>query len=982
MHSLTEIVTDVAGNKSAPTSPFVVTVDSVAPAVSSDTQTYTTTVGSHAAGSSVSGLTNDPNITYTVATADTGGTGINSVAVYDDVDGTGQHDVFLGDAALNGAGTAYVFSTSTLGQGVHRLSSDIEDNASNITATPDLPAFTLDTIAPNAPTLNIVDTGSQQTPPVTNNDTLSGVAEAGSTVSIVIDGGTATTATADASTGAYSFTPTGLSQSGHHVSVTATDAAGNASTATTGSFVYDTVSPTVTVAETTPGQHVTATNSTVPITITLSDPALNSDGSAHTVTAADFTVTGGTLSGITQSQSNPQVYTATFTNTATGNNVSDSITFNAGVIFDQAGNGNTAGSTTVTGDTQPPAAPIIIDVDGSPVNTQENGPQQVIISGVSEANSTVQVYDVVQNDNGNYSGVGSPFFFEGGGPSNRVLLGTTTTDANGHFSLTAFNLTSDVTHVLTAVASDAVGNQSTTSNAVAAAVLSTADTYNAKAVIPSATSSNLSSPVTDYFVVGPAGPSHFIHSASSDADLINAGRTRVEVINDEYTVNSTITAGASANTVVNGGQGAVITAGSGVDDFVIDLVTPGSAQIGYPGQTVPTPSVSASPLSNAQTIQHFLAGDTLDVSAVFGSGSTLQVTPTATGGEIVTVQNDVTGGTTEVKIDGAAIVASQIITRVTEVYDSTDAGQIISTYFGGSSTPSTLAGYDANGGHVFTNRYDGSGRLVEQDGFNSDGSEIVITHASDGSSTLAGFAADGHETYLNHYDASGALFEQQGFDNTGAQTVLIFTAADGSRTVNDFASGVLSLQMGFAADGHETYLNTYSSAGMLVEQDGFNSAGVKVIEIDHFANGGEASQMFDSNGSLTAQQVFDSNQTLQSMLTRTPSTGAYTNTAEVSGITLSTITGTGELVLNVPGSVTVGLTSGFGTAAVDDFIAQGQGHDLVHVLTSQAMNYAQLIGDTADNANGDAVITFDANDVLTLHGVHTAQLSASDFLFG
>ena len=63
--------------------------------------------------------------------------------------------------------------------------------------------------------------------------TIEGIAEPGSTLTLFVDGETTgVTTIADGTTGAYTIAPTaGLSDGNHTVTVTATDAAGNISTA-------------------------------------------------------------------------------------------------------------------------------------------------------------------------------------------------------------------------------------------------------------------------------------------------------------------------------------------------------------------------------------------------------------------------------------------------------------------------------------------------------------------------------------------------------------------------------------------------------------------------------------------------------------------------------------------------------------------------------------------------------------------------------
>lgn len=100
--------------------------------------------------------------------------------------------------------------------------------------------WTVDTGAPAAP---IVSTPANGTRTNVNRPVITGTAEAGSTVTIFIDGVSATTVTAGP-TGAFTFTPPALADGTHVVSATARDAAGNVSPMSAfNQFVVDTTPP-------------------------------------------------------------------------------------------------------------------------------------------------------------------------------------------------------------------------------------------------------------------------------------------------------------------------------------------------------------------------------------------------------------------------------------------------------------------------------------------------------------------------------------------------------------------------------------------------------------------------------------------------------------------------------------------------------------------------------------------------------------------
>ncbi|MDR1449227.1 MAG: Ig-like domain-containing protein, partial [Propionibacteriaceae bacterium] len=131
--------------------------------------------------------------------------------------------------------------TADLAEGQHVITAvqtDADDNQSG----PSAPiTVTIDTIAPDSPTVTRPTAGqavADATPEV------AGQAEPGSVVTVAdADGSVLCTARADAVTGAWSCVSTGLGEGPQTISVTATDAAGNTSQPTEVTFTVDTVQP-------------------------------------------------------------------------------------------------------------------------------------------------------------------------------------------------------------------------------------------------------------------------------------------------------------------------------------------------------------------------------------------------------------------------------------------------------------------------------------------------------------------------------------------------------------------------------------------------------------------------------------------------------------------------------------------------------------------------------------------------------------------
>ena len=179
------------------------------------------------------GITNDNTLTLT-GTAEANST----VKVYDGA-------TLLGTATANGTG-AWSYTTAALSNGAHSLTATATDAAGNTGVASTALAVTIDTTAPVAPTIASFSTDSGVVGDGITNDntlTLTGTAEANSTVK-VYDGATLLgTATANG-TGAWSYTTAALTNGAHSLTATATDAAGNTGVASTALAVtIDTTAP-------------------------------------------------------------------------------------------------------------------------------------------------------------------------------------------------------------------------------------------------------------------------------------------------------------------------------------------------------------------------------------------------------------------------------------------------------------------------------------------------------------------------------------------------------------------------------------------------------------------------------------------------------------------------------------------------------------------------------------------------------------------
>ena len=137
----------------------------------------------------------------------------------------------LGTTVTSGAGAWSLTPATALSEGAHSVTATATDGADNTSPASAAVAFTVtvpDTTAPAAPVITSPTAGAFL---MTGTPTISGTAEAASTVE-VFDGSTSLGTTVTSGAGAWALTPaTALADGAHSVTATATDGAGNASPA-------------------------------------------------------------------------------------------------------------------------------------------------------------------------------------------------------------------------------------------------------------------------------------------------------------------------------------------------------------------------------------------------------------------------------------------------------------------------------------------------------------------------------------------------------------------------------------------------------------------------------------------------------------------------------------------------------------------------------------------------------------------------------
>ena len=351
-HSFTVTATDVAGNVSASSAPFVVIVNLTTPSGSVDLL-----AGSDTGLANTDDITSDASPTFRVS--------LTNAEVGDSVElllvgasfSTPLTKILDGTDISNG----YVDFTVAAGElgvdGSKSLTAQLSDPAGNSSTTAAL-EIALDTAAPAAPAdLDLTeasDTGTSNSDDVTgdNTPTITGTAEAGSTVALYDTNGTTLLGTAVAGAGGtWSITSGVLSDGAHTLTARATDLAGNQSAASVALAITidtsgggDTAAPILQSFSSTSADGSYGPGASISITATF-DEALRGDSTLTVVLDNGQSVVLAAVSGST--------LTGTYTVGATGS-AQDSADLTVGSIssasvFDLAGNQQTG--TTV------PAAP-------------------------------------------------------------------------------------------------------------------------------------------------------------------------------------------------------------------------------------------------------------------------------------------------------------------------------------------------------------------------------------------------------------------------------------------------------------------------------------------------------------------------------------------------------------------------------------------------------------------------------------------------
>ena len=770
-HNFTATAIDAAGNTSATSASMSVTVDTVAPSAPaiSSFSNDTGTVGD--------GVTSDNTLALTGTAAAN-----STVKVYDGA-------TLLGSATANGSG-AWSYTTGTLSNATHSFTATATDAAGNTSAASTALAVTVNAGGVLTPTPTITsfsnDTGTVGDG-ITNANliTLNGQAPAGTNVQI-FDGATQIGTVTAGANWYWSFATATLSNGAHSFTVKATDAAGNISAASTAMAVtVDTVAPAA-----------PAISSFSNDTGTVGDGITSDNTLALTGTAAaNSTVKvydGATLLGsATANGSGAWSYT-----TAALSNGAHSLTAKA---TDAAGNVSAASAIkNVTVDTVAPSAPAISSFsnDTGTVGDGVTSDNTLALTGTAAANSTVKVYD------------------------GATLLGSATANGSGAWSYTTGTL-SNAAHSFTAKATDAAGNTSAASAAMAV-------TVNAGGVLI---------------------PTPTITSFSNDTGTVGDGVT------SDNTLALTGTAAANSTVKVYDGAtllGSATANGSGVWNFTTGtlLSTTHSFSAKATDAAGNTSATSAALAVRVNTVELFAptiasfsndtgtVGDgitsdnTLTLTGMSPAGTTVQVfdgasqvgtvtadaswhwsfaTPMLSNGahSFTATAMDAAGNTSaasatlDVTVNTQAPAAFKTLSATASATTLIDLDDHVTYVIDNTDHLITDGSKPINGtGNNDTNTLDGgrgsdsmSGRAGYDTHFVDSTGDVIILASDDGTNSVKASMAYTLDTHLENLILTGTG-PIDGASNAGANTIKI---ADKGNSITDFVSGLDKIQI-VAAD--------------------------------------------------------------------------------------------------------------------------------------------------------------------------------------
>ncbi|HCW0181164.1 TPA: BapA prefix-like domain-containing protein [Citrobacter freundii] len=333
-----------------------------------------------------------------------------------------DNGVEIGQVTIDANGNWSFTPSSPLADGTHQFTVSASDSTGS-SGMSDSWEITVDTLAPDAPVATeVADDFGSITGLIANNGvtddatpTITGTGEAGSFISVSDNGILIGMVLVD-DNGFWTFTPdTPLSDGVHNLTLTQTDAAGNVSAETTvPTFTVDTTPPAAAIISSVNPEGTTVTGSAEAGSLVI---IIGSNNQVLGSTTVDHT--GNFSIAISPSQTHGEALIAK--------------------IQDQAGNigPNTSFNATNSGY---PGVPIIVSVmddvapsTGPLSNNQATNDPTPTLSGIADANSTVNIYN------------------------NGSLLASVTADANGNWNWASPTNLPDGPHAFTVDATNASG---------------------------------------------------------------------------------------------------------------------------------------------------------------------------------------------------------------------------------------------------------------------------------------------------------------------------------------------------------------------------------------------------------------------------------------------------------------------------------------------------------------------------------------------
>jgi hypothetical protein len=274
------------------------------------------------------------------------------------------------------------------------------------------------TTTPNAPVVNAPANGSLNN---TSTPAYTGTAQAGSTVTVYVDGTSVGTTTATG--GSFSLTqPTALAQGSHTVfAQAAISGSAQSANSTTNTFTVDTVQPTVAITSSAGASGSTTNTTPIPFTVTFSEAVTG-------FVAGDVTVTNGSIGTVSGSGT-----TYTFNVTPTTAGTATTVNVPAAVAQDAAGNSNTAAPSAYSITYNIPSTTVssITRLMPSPTATAQVSFRVVFAAPVTGV--------TLSNFGLTFSGISSPSFASLSGSGTTYILTFNTGTGNGTMRLNVAN---------------------------------------------------------------------------------------------------------------------------------------------------------------------------------------------------------------------------------------------------------------------------------------------------------------------------------------------------------------------------------------------------------------------------------------------------------------------------------------------------------------------------------------------------------------